>query len=88
MQEKFIPISNELLYNSDSYGPAFGKTSGGDIFILDDCNIKKNSFCNFPSGYNRASGNKLVKNQESFKLFCGATDNYYFKVVEYEVFKV
>ena len=88
MQEKFAPISNELIYNYDSHGPAFGKNGGGDLFISDDCNNKKYSFCCFPSGYNRASGNKLVRNQESYKLFSGATDNYYFRVVDYEVFKV
>ena len=81
MQEKFVPISNKLIFNLDDYGPVFGGGGGGfDICIRDGCNNKNNSFCNFPSGYNRAGGNKLEMNQESWKLLCGTTNGFYFKV--------
>ena len=79
MQEKFVPISDQLIYHIEGNGPAFGTKDGGDISIKDDCNNIRNSLCNFPYGYNRVV-NKLKNNQESYKLFSGATNGRTFKV--------
>ena len=89
MKEKFVPQGdNHLIYNWDGYGPVFGGTTKSDIYVADDCNNNRNSYGNFPSVYNRAGGDKMVRNQDSYRMFSGATDGYQFRVVEYEVFKV
>ena len=67
MQEKFVPISDQLIYNEENCGPVFGGKDGFDIFFGDDCNSIRNSFCNFPSGYNRAGGNKLENSQDIYR---------------------
>ena len=88
MKEKFVPQGdNYLICNYDSYGPTFG-SSGWDIYIADDCSSNRNSCGNFPSVYNRAGGDKLQQNQDSYRMFSGTTSGYYYRVVEYEVFKV
>ena len=89
MKEKFVPQGdNYLICNFDCYGPVFGGKTGCDIYIADGCNNSRNSYGNFPSMYNRACGDKLAKNQDSYRMFSGAMDGNKFKVVEYEVFKV
>ena len=88
MREKFVPQGdNHLIYNGDSYGPVFGGT-GCDILILDDCSNNRSSDGNFPFVYNRAGGDKLQNNQDSYRMFSGATSGHQYRVVEYEVFKV
>ena len=88
MREKFVPQGdNHLIYNYDSHGPTFG-SSGWDIYIADDCSSNRNSCGNFPSVYNRAGGDKLQQNQDSYRMFSGATSGHQYRVVEYEVFKV
>ena len=86
MREKFVPQSDEkLIFNHDCFGPLFGNN---DIYISDGCNNGRNSYGDFPSAYNRAGEDKLTKNQDSYRMFSGATDWDKFRVVEYEVFKV
>ena len=49
MKEKFVPQGdNYLIYNYDSYGPAFGGENGCDIRIYDDCSNTRNSYSIFP----------------------------------------
>ena len=89
MKEKFVPQRDGyLICNWDNYGPIFGGATGCDILVADGCNNNKNSFGYFPSNYNRAGGDKLERNQDSYRMFSGAREGYYFRVVEYEVFKV
>ena len=86
MGEKFVPQrDNSLIYRDSTYGPIFG--TGNDIGIFDDCNNSNSSFVNFPNIYNRAGGNKLVNNKDTYRMFSGG-DTYNFKVVEYEVFQL
>jgi hypothetical protein len=40
----------------------------------------------FPWSYN--TDNKYKRRPETYTAFCGATKGYWFKVLEYEVFKV
>ena len=88
MKEKFVPTCEDNLIRSyDSYGPWFG-SNGNDIVIANDCNNNRSSCCNFPSVYNRPGDKKLDQNQDSIRMFCGATDGSCFRVEEYEVFKV
>ena len=89
MKEKFVPQGDDyLIYNHDSDGPYFGGGTGCDIYISDGCSNNRSSHGNFPSVYNRAGGDKLQKNQDSYRMFSGATSGYQYRVVEYEVFKV
>ena len=64
----------------DGYGPLFGH-SCPDLGIENDCNNKRNSWGNFPSYYNREGGNKLQCNQDTWRMFSGATSGYRYKVV-------
>ena len=83
MREKFVPQGDEkLIYRYSGWGPTFG---GDDIDIKDDCNSNSNSRANFPHTYNRAGGNKLARNEDTYRMFSGS---YNFRVVEYEVFRV
>ena len=83
MKEKFLPLEDDQLicYRKD-LGPTFGR--GYDLHLSDCCNIKRDSYANFPYTYHR-EGKKLERNGETWKLFSG---EYNFKVVEYEVFQV
>ena len=72
MREKFVPQEdNQLIFRGSAYGPTFG--SGSDIYIMDECNKSNNSGAYFPYTYNREGGNKLERNQESYRMFSGAT---------------
>ena len=76
MKEKFVPQGdNYLIFNWESHGPHFGY-HGHDIYIADDCGNNRNSYGCFPSVYNRMGGNKLENNQNSYKMFIGATNGY------------
>ena len=86
MREKFVPQGDYHLVNRlSNYGPVFG--GGADICISDGCNNNSESLANFPWSYNRAGGNKLAHSKETYRLFSGG-DNYNFRVVEYDVFKL
>jgi hypothetical protein len=83
--EKYVPQNGQkLIFCNPSCGPRFGE--GHDLCIADDCDA--NSLANFPSTYNRKGTNKIVNSQQSYKDFSGATANKYFRVLEYEVFRV
>ena len=85
--EQYVPQAGKhLIYRIKEYRPLFG---GGvpDLELDDQCD-KGDNHGKFPTAYNRANGDKLQKNQETSQRFTGATINSYFKVPEYEVFKV
>ena len=69
-----------MIYRSSGYGPVFG--GGHDILISDGCNSNSNSCANFPVSYNRAGGNKLERNNGTWRMFSGG-DVYNYRVVEY-----
>ena len=77
---------NNLIYCDGSYGPTFG--GGFDLYIRDACQNNRDSYANFPYSYNKEGENKYTNNQDSYKLFSGSTSDRYFRVVEYEVFRV
>ena len=56
--------------------------------ISDKCDEYKNSHASFPSCYNTDKDDKYINEQDTYKLFTGATQSCKFKVAEYEVFKV
>ena len=70
--------------NNPNYGPMLG--SGGDIYISDKCNANTNSYSSFPTSFN--CNDLYSKGQASYTAFCGATNEYNYKVLEYEVFRV
>jgi hypothetical protein len=100
-QEKYVPQRRQqLIYCSPSYGPTFGPPifgeptfgppifrGGFDLYIADGCNANRDSCANFPHTYNR-EGDKIKRNQQSYTDFCGAPSGKYFRVLEYEVFRV
>ena len=52
-----------------------------DIYISDKCNTKDNgSYTNFPTSYNTERDKKYALNQDTHKLFSGATQNIYCKI--------
>lgn len=69
-----------------SWGPIFGGGQGSDIAISDNCFSNKESYMGFPWSYN--TGGKYKRRPETYAAFCGAKEGYWFKVLEYEVFKV
>ena len=82
-----VPNSDtSLIFCSGAYGPTFG--AGRDLYIADKCNSNNSSYAFFPSTYNTDPPNQYTNCQESYKAFSGATEDKYFRVVEYEVFKV
>jgi hypothetical protein len=84
--QKMVPQSDSsLIYCNSSYGPTFG--GGHDLYIADSCHAN-NSYTDFPGSYNREDGSKYTRGQESYTAFTGATGGYFFKVREYEVFRV
>ena len=90
-QEKYIPqYETNLIWCNNMYGPTFGCVYGGfDLYISDDCNLNNNtSHSCFPYTYNIQGPDKIVKDQQSVIDFCGATNRCYFRVIDYEVFKV
>ena len=89
LKEKFVPMnSRNLIYCNSLSGPTFGGGNGNDIFICNNCNSENNSHSNFPESFNKESGTKWIKSQDSFFKFSGATNGIRFRVLEYEVFKV
>ena len=85
LEEKYKPIrTDRLIYRKGNYGPCFG----GDICIVDDCDKNRSSYAMFPSSFNKEGPIKYPQNQESYHLFSGAKDGYYFKILEWEVFRI
>jgi hypothetical protein len=96
-KEKYVPQrGGYLIYCSPSYGPTFGGPTfsgpifggGNDLAIADRCNANSNSHANFPWTYNREGSSKIERCQQSYTDFCGAPSGKYFRVLEYEVFRV
>ena len=89
MREKMVPNEQSyLIYCHPNYGPTFGKYSH-DLFIADNCNNNRNSHANFPHCYNREGIEFKYKSEQStVQKFVGSTSGCYFRVVDYEVFKV
>jgi hypothetical protein len=84
--EKYLPQNGQgLVYCYPSFGPMFG---AGDLCLGDDCRSKSTCYANFPVTYNREGGSKIVRRQQSYTDFSGATANCSFRVLEYEVFRV
>ena len=85
LKEKLIPIfQNNLIYCDASYGPTFGKKGNffePDLLLYDKCHANRDSLADFPHQYNKEGENKYERNQETYKLFCGATSGNSFKVV-------
>ena len=82
LKEKLFPINqNNFIYCHASYGPTFG--AGHDLYLSDACHNNRNSSAKFPSQYNKRRGIKYENNQETYKLFCGATNGDNFRVIEY-----
>ena len=69
--------------NSQEEGPIFGE----DIHIKDYCNSNHKSYAKFPTDYSFVS-EEGQSEQELWTKFSGATKEKYFKVVDYEVYKV
>ena len=77
MREKFVPQGNgELVYRNSCYGPIFG---GGHDIVISDCCNNSSSYADFPNTYNRAGGNKLANNEDTWRMFSGG-DTKYFRV--------
>ena len=80
MNQKF-PINHSKLANAiraqENFGPMFG--SGCDLFIANDCD-KNNGSGVFLSTYQDLDNNFAYKS--------GGSGTHYFKVEEYEVFKI
>ena len=89
LKEKFIPINeNSLIYCRSSFGPSFGQN---DFDIRDKCNSNSNSHADFPDSYNRACGEKIVREKASSlinSMFGDLSEGKNMKIVEYEVFVV
>jgi hypothetical protein len=84
--EKYVPQNGQKLIECHPHwGPKFG--AGHDLAIADNCNTANGSYANFPTTYNRES-NKIANSMQSCKDFSGAIGNKYFRVEEYEVFRV
>ena len=65
----------KAIYNGSNIGPTFGE--GCDISIQNYCDIKNNSYCNFPTTFT----NKMTSNnQKTWTEFCGAKSGYNFRV--------
>ena len=80
LKEKLLPINqNNLISCHDSYGPTFGIRQ--DLHLSDACHENRYSRANFPTQYNKEGENKYVNNQETYKLFSGATSGHSFRVV-------
>ena len=75
-----IPIKQEYsIYCKPAYGPTFG--GGHDIHISDKCDTTDNgSYTSFPYSYNTERDKKYAQNQDTIKLFSGATQNCYCKI--------
>ena len=56
--------------------------------LTDRCNQNNNSYASFPTCYNTTKEKKYVNNQESYKMFSGATEGNKFRVEEYEVYRI
>ena len=88
LRQKMVPnTDSQLIVCNNNYGPIFGY-GPSDLCIVDKCNLNSNSGANFPNCYNLEGPNKYAKGQETFKTFSGCQSGYYFRVEEYEVFKV
>ena len=86
--EKFVPKDgNKQIGCFTNFGPVFGGDQN-DIAITDNCHLNATSGAYFPSVYNREGTDSIINNQESYKAFSGATQEFQFKVLEYEVFEV
>lgn len=77
---------NNLICLKSGCGPTFG--NGHDLHISNDCYNNRLSCANFPTQYNKEGEAKYINNQESYRMFSGATSGHFFRVVEYEVFSV
>ena len=85
LKQKMTITSNQYAtYNRPNRGSCFG--GGHDIYISDKCNANTNSYSSFPTSFN--CNDLYSKGQASYTAFCGATNEYNYKVLEYEVFRV
>ena len=74
------------IYCHSNYGPSFGHAY--DIWISDQCNYHNCGYASFPISYNFALKPYETNSEATISAFSGATKAKYFKVLEYEVFKV
>ena len=53
LKQKMIPIGDtDLIHSTDSYGPIFGGSKGGDICLANKCNdIESDTGAMFPKAY-------------------------------------
>lgn len=71
-------------------GPVFGH--GYDLCVRDECHLDKPSaelsFARFPWSYNNKKNKYKKDKQEVWEKFSGASKDSYFKITEYEVYRV
>ena len=81
MNEKYKCTSpGDSIRCNKEYGPTFG--GGYDLYLADNANNNNNSNASFATSYNMQvnGANKYQRNQQSYTLFCGATNSSNFKV--------
>lgn len=64
------------------FGPRFGRA---DLTLPNKCN-QNNCTGNFPTSYNIIG--KYKNDQHSYTSFSGTPSGFYFRTIEYEVFKI
>jgi len=65
-------------------GPVFG--GGSDLAVTNLCHMNLTSCTNFPFSYN--CDGKYHYNQEAWKALTGVSEGKFFKIKEYEVYRV
>jgi hypothetical protein len=87
MGEKMSLTGKYGIWNSTSYGPAFGYGNfGHDLCVCDRADRNKASYAEFPLSFNNAK--KYENSQETWEMFSGAKKGNNFIVMEWEVWRV
>ena len=74
---------NYAIFCRQDYGPHFG--GGADLHICDRCDVN----CQNRTNQNNYDYNGMDKDSaKTYADICGATNGFYFKVEEYEVYRV
>lgn len=77
--------TDSAIFVHKDWGPYFGR--GADLRIGNRCNKEANSYASVPISY-AFEGEKYECNQQTWSGFCGAAKGSFFRVVEYQVFRV
>ena len=87
MRQKMNLKGKYGIWNSKSFGPAFGYGNyGHDLCVGDRADKDKNSYAEFPLSFNNEHNHENC--QKTTELFCGQKKGNSFKVAEWEVWLI